>query len=75
MFNYFTCGEIDKFTFYRMPKVLITDDRFKKYPAKQSCCTGYSLTEQTYQRLTVGLMKKIGCMCILKTKKQWRCLM
>ena len=51
MFNYFTSGEIDKFTFYRMPKVLITDDYFKKISCEAKLLYGLLLDR-------AGLSKK-----------------
>ena len=30
MFNYFTIDEMNKFTFFRIPKQLMTEDRFKE---------------------------------------------
>lgn len=43
MFNYFTSSEIDKFTFYRMPKLLITDDYFKKLSCEAKMLYGLLL--------------------------------
>ncbi len=51
MFNYFNCEEIDKFTFYRMPKVLITDDYFKKLSCESKLLYGLLLDR-------AGLSKK-----------------
>lgn len=43
MFNYFTVSEIDKFTFYRIPKLLITDEKFKKLSCESKLLYGLLL--------------------------------
>ena len=40
MFDYITVAEIDKYTFYRIPKLLITDDKFKSLSCESKLLYG-----------------------------------
>ena len=43
MFDYFTVDEIAKFTFYRIPKLLITDEKFKSLSCEAKLLYGLLL--------------------------------
>ena len=38
--SYFYGKEADQFSFYKIPKLLFTEEYFKKYQWRQRCCTG-----------------------------------
>ena len=43
MYDYFYGAEAEQFSFYRIPKVLFTEERFRSVPQKPRCSTVCSL--------------------------------
>ncbi len=39
--EYFTVREPNSFTFYRVPKVLFVDDKYKSVSTDAKCCMAY----------------------------------
>ena len=58
-FDYFYGDEAEQFTFYRIPKVLITSQQFKKVSDSAKLLYGLMLDRMGYQFVTVGLMSRI----------------
>lgn len=50
MFDYFTADEVAKFTFYRIPKLLITDEKFKNMSCESKMLYGLLLDRATLSK-------------------------
>lgn len=50
MFSYLSVNGIDKFTFYRMPKILFTDDKFQKLSCESKVLYGLLLDRATLSK-------------------------
>ena len=54
--EYFTISEANCFTFYRVPKMLFVDDKYKAVPTDSKCCTVYCLIVCPCPQKMVGLI-------------------
>ena len=66
--------EADQFTFYRLPKALIVDARFKDISNNAKLLYGLCLTVCLYQQGVDGLMKRIECLSSMRLQALWKTL-
>ena len=59
--DYFYGDESKEFSYFRIPRLLITHQRFKTYPSKRSCCMVCCLTAWDCPRNTTGTTRMAGC--------------
>ena len=60
IYDYYYGDESSQFSFYRIPRQLVTGQQFKKSPQTRNCCMASCLTEWACQRGTVGTMTLAG---------------
>lgn len=61
-FDYFYKEQSDQFAFYRIPKVLITEDFFQELSIDAKLYMVCSWIVCHFHQIVDGLMKRAGCM-------------
>ena len=67
--NYYYGNEADQYSFYRIPKILLTDP----YLWKQKCCTACCLTAWGCLPTTAGWTTTGACSSTSPRRKLWPC--
>ncbi len=69
MYDYFYGAESDQFSFYRIPKVLLTDERFKAISAEAKVLYGLLLDRMSLSAKN-GWLDKYGRVFIYNDKQK-----
>lgn len=71
-FDYFYGQQSDLFTFYRVPKVLFTNERFWNISADAKMLYGILLDRMSLSAKNGWIDKKVECISFLQsTKRRW----
>lgn len=71
-FKYFYGNEAEQFTFYRIPKLPISDDYFKSISSDAKILYGLMLDRMSLSSKNGWLDDKSACLSTFPWKKSWR---
>ena len=72
VFDYYYGTEAEQFSFFRIPRVLIQDSRFKQVSTDAKLLYGLMLDRMSLSMKMDGLTKKIESILFIRWKISWR---
>lgn len=72
MYDYFYGAESEQFSFYRIPKVLFTEERFKNISAEAKVLYGLLLDRMSLSAKNGWQDKETGCISSSPSRTSWR---
>ena len=71
-FDYFYNRDGDRFSYYMLPKIIVTDERFKNLSSDAKILYSAFWNEQVCLSRISGLMKKTESISSSQWKRSWR---